>query len=377
MDKLAKSFALLVGVSVPAVCALGLKPCAKNGDQAVEPGIKVIVKSIDPPPLPKTRTSSSVTGAAKPKYAPKSQVSREFDAGQEVVPSPSSQVRPVEPVPQTGPSKAPRPSALDWFTQLGTVDHFRARDIPSHARTHKPGEMVSYVEFGDSEAARPPYTLERPRVVSIIPVDDEAFKAVYRRSHSPASKKQFRTAEKHFRTKLLGSYGRSATPKTSQVFSDASLGKEQLLESFSSSSSSNTVIVVAHSTAGTPSSRVIPLPNGEEVTVEELHRAALERGKRCLVLTCYGKDFGLEDEITFKDALKVIEAGIEAFDKHELARPITQGSFTPPFWPLSTEDFVGTVREARAHLKLQRRITISTVVVGSGGSLYLMTYESE
>jgi hypothetical protein len=188
------------------------------------------------------------------------------------------------------------------------------------------------------------HTVERPKLLSLFPTDDDSYHALYGRVPSAAASAEIRRFNAS-----LASYDTS-------LLRSASSGEE--LASRIGSADGNPVVIIAHSEQN---GRRIVLPSGSRLDLADLHASCVSRGKRCLVLTCHGDDFAVAGRITPADALGMWRAGEERL---RVSSP-------------TMDEFIMGIREARLRSPAGAGVLLSWTTLPVGSSAALATAEDD
>ena len=179
---------------------------------------------------------------------------------------------------------------------------------------------------------------DNPRLMSLIPGNDEQYRKVYGRFPSETAKAKLNVVRDYIEANV-SVVGRGVE------WSDASDVFRHI-----ESSEGRPVVIIAHSE---DFGKKVVFPNGESMDVSVIHAECLRVSKRCLVLTCYGDDFGIEGSISTLDALGIWSE-------------ITTAGWLDVIG--SVDGLVWAARRVRAQQLAKRKIAVSAVVIGSGGA---------
>ncbi len=142
------------------------------------------------------------------------------------------------------------------------------------------------------------------------------------------------------------------------VRSSVDFGGEGLADWLQSAGSVGPLVLVAHSESVNGVRRV-RLPNGDSVSVDEIHRIVREVPSKCFILTCYGEDFGLRGKVSLDEAYAMCRAGLGKYQACE--------------GKMAAEELVA---EMRRELVLRRATDVVldfAIPMGAGVTLYLVT----
>src|ERR1044071_6717774 len=131
-----------------------------------------------------------------------------------------------------------------------------------------------------------------PRLLSLLPDDENTFVRVFAKKFTEANRRELSAITADI----------SAAPRTRQVRIYSADHDSFAFELQHQIGDSRFAVILGHSEN---EGRVLVLPNGRKINVAEIHQTCLEGGVTCLVLTCFGDDFGLTEEISARDAIKM------------------------------------------------------------------------
>lgn len=185
-----------------------------------------------------------------------------------------------------------------------------------------------------------------PKLLSFLPDTEKDFIRVFGHPWTESSRSELE--------KALAKVGK--LPRAKQVkmeFAETRLLAWQLEQQIDDS---RFVVILGHSE---DEGRVLVFPSGQRVAVADIHRTCAEVGSTCLVLTCYGDDFGLTGKISASDALHMWDA---ALSRHSAALD----TVTPA-------EFAYTMRVARGERITRHRIVLTASIGSSGAILWVAT----
>lgn len=139
-----------------------------------------------------------------------------------------------------------------------------------------------------------------PGVISLLPENDQEFRAVYGRDASVSDLVQTVSLAKE-RLNLGQQW--NLDPHTELIHALTRLNNDM-------------VIFIGHSTE---EGGKIHFPNGASISIDDLHSACAQAAKICLTLTCYSRDIGLADEITAKEAFAIWRHTLQQITDRQVA----------------------------------------------------------
>jgi len=153
---------------------------------------------------------------------------------------------------------------------------------------------------------RPPAaaTAFRPKVITVIPEGQVGFRNVFGRHASEEELGNIRD---------LGS---RLTPANGQNLGGVDIDAAAVRLSFQNARAQGheTVLLVGHSTGAPGQARILRLPGGSKITVDQLHVMAAEEGVNLRVMTCHGGDFGVDARLSLGNALRLIQVGTQSVE---------------------------------------------------------------
>jgi hypothetical protein len=157
------------------------------------------------------------------------------------------------------------------------------------------------------EPGTPPLTAEpvfNPKVVTVIPEEPVGFRNVFGRPDREGQLGDIRDL------------GRSLTPKNGKNLGGVGVDVDAVRASFREARAQghDTVILVGHSTGRPGQERSLPLPGGDRVGVDQLHKMAAEEGVNLRLVTCFGRDFGVQEQLSLGNALRLVQQGIQSVE---------------------------------------------------------------
>ena len=179
-----------------------------------------------------------------------------------------------------------------------------------------------------------------PALLSLIPSNEQQYRNVYGRY--PSSNAEYKL--KQFNKDIAEDPSVIKTPSTDQVFTAIKEG------------GGRPTVIIAHS--DNDGKRII-FPDGSKMDVSKIHSRCVRMSRRCLVLTCYGDDFELQESISAMDALSIW--------KH--ISKVDVGT---------VDDLVAEAVSTRARQKTRKRIAVSAVVTtATGVTVIVISTESD
>lgn len=147
----------------------------------------------------------------------------------------------------------------------------------------------------------------RPRACVILP-EKRAFRNVFGQEPTGKESKDLENYRGHFRKEGI------------VVVGEASAGESALKKQVEELAEQGAwpVVIIGHSEFSKSGEQVLFMPTGAQVPIVEVHRWAAEAGAPCLVLTCFGRDFGLLQKISYEDALAMWRGTMRAV--HDASR---------------------------------------------------------
>ncbi len=155
-----------------------------------------------------------------------------------------------------------------------------------------------------------------PSACVILPDGEESYRKVFPENGNPSESQLNR----------LDSYRREFLRASAEIVGS----KEARIEVFEAkvramAADAWPLVVIGHSEFTVAGEQFLRLPSGDPVPIKDIHRWAKEEKTICLVLTCRGRDFGLDEDIGFDDAIAMWNAGNEAMNGFaKKPTPVTQ-----------------------------------------------------
>lgn len=187
--------------------------------------------------------------------------------------------------------------------------------------------------------------VERPRLLSLMPSDEQSFGYVYSsRTYSAANKRSLEAFKAN-----LDALGQTQVERA-VTRADLELAIQN--------ADSRPIVVFGHTER---SGTVLVLPSGEKVHVNDVHAYCQALQRACMVLTCEGEDFGIQGRLVATHAVKMWEQSVEAI--------ASTGNRTH-----TVRDFRDQMIKARASTRVAEAIALSVVTSGSaGGATFIVS----
>lgn len=214
------------------------------------------------------------------------------------------------------------------------------------------GEIIERPVFA-SGVGTPDTVVTRPHLLAAFPTNGREYQQVYGASPTAAADKELANLTKRLSESDGGGAQRSKYP-VKLSFKDA----------LKNIRDADFVVIIAHAE---DAGETLILPNGQRITYREVHSACGQERKKCVVLSCYGKDVSLNVEVSTSDAISMWSSAAKKWAKPDVE--------------IYASGFVRDMREARTGLKQGRHIVVTTVlatsVTGGGISYNLIVSRQE
>lgn len=252
----------------------------------------------------------------------------------------------VRPHPSEQPTLTPHPQSTEEIgyttrqaVETGVESVARSdeqwRPLPDEVIERSAFSSVRQIEF------KP---VRNPHLLAAFPSNGAEFEAVYGKTPSAAANSEARRL-----SSMLGSPDRSTAWSSPPPKSDLSGALRSLDEP-------DLVVIVSHAEE---EGAVLVLPNGQRMRHAEVHETCAAEGVRCVVLSCYSRDLGINTEITAEDALAMWDIAQREWKKSQ---------------SLDATEYMKHLREARVNLAMGRNIAMTAVVAAvaatAGGGAY-------
>lgn len=184
--------------------------------------------------------------------------------------------------------------------------------------------------------------VDEPVLIAAIPTNERSFVAVYSKPYTQNSERQL----SRLRSEIDGL-------ENADLFGG---GVEDFLANLETKRT-NTITLLIHSEN---KGNLLVFPNGQSITANELHLAAAFRNKRLILLTCNGKEIGINGRLYQSEAISLWKDSITLLKASDSE---------------IVEDFVDIVRSTRNQTQVRKIISYSVVVTGAGGTIYMAQYQ--
>lgn len=192
------------------------------------------------------------------------------------------------------------------------------------------------IEFVSTLGTAPPTStaVSRPYLLAAFPVNEEAYRHVYRKAPTAAAESEFASLSKRLTT---------SSSKHHQTELNSS---SNLRSALGELHDADLVVIIAHSE---DLGDTIVLSSGQRLSFVEVHLTCGEVRIRCVVLSCYSPDVQLTSEVSTADALRMWSVAMKAWSAS----------------PASTDadQFVRSLRRARTDLQYRRQVLLTAAVV--------------
>jgi hypothetical protein len=222
-------------------------------------------------------------------------------------------------------------------------------DVPPNENeetTPLENERITYQSIPQVNPAAPLILTAAPKFIVYLPKGKE-YEDVFKEPYTAKAQSEIDNVEYGFKSLMPGNV---------DIFNDTS---SKLLLAEIRNSKGRPVVIVAHS-IGVGDSQVIKLPNGETLSVADIHRAGIESGSPCIVVTCNSTDIGLDRKISLTEAYYMCDYAVRAYNEGKAKTSL---------------DLVYYMRKEATSWKLPV-VTVSVMVI-SGGEAVLYTYAVE
>lgn len=202
-----------------------------------------------------------------------------------------------------------------------------------------PGERLHYSFFTNEADNLRIYDhkwfeeVNNPQLLSLFPSNNNQYQKVYGKMPSVSAEAKVKKFQKEIsvESNLIGEH-----------IEDVNQIIKSILES-----EGNPVIIIAHSNKN---GRRVIFPDGSFMDIYDIHSECIKALKRCMVLTCFGDDFEIDDKISASDALEIWKA----INKKSLEQE-----------NLSVNDLITEARIVRIKQKTKKYILISWSITSS------------
>ena len=180
--------------------------------------------------------------------------------------------------------------------------------------------------------------VKEPVLINLLPRTSADYTKVFKRDVTFDMENQILNFDKKIK----------ALKKTNKVESFKSLNE---INSLLDDINSNPIIIYGHSIND---GRTLILADGTRIEVKALHIECRDRNRNCMVLTCKGNDFGLNDNVEVNEGLSMFEHAVNE-------------SNTKVF------EFRDDMINYRRNLKMRKNLTVSFISIGATtGTGYLV-----
>ena len=226
---------------------------------------------------------------------------------------------------------------LDDITKLNKLQDIEANEIRNQFNTKY---EIARVERYSENISIDNLLLEvkEPVLVNLLPRTSADYKKVFKRDVTFDMEKQILNFDKKIDT----------LKKKNRVESLKSITE---INSLLDDVNSNPIIIYGHSINN---GRTLILADGTKIEVKLLHKECRDKNRNCMVLTCKGNDFGLNDNIEVNEGLSMFEHAVNE-------------SRTKVF------EFRDDMISYRRDLKMRKNLTVSFIATGTlTGTGYLV-----
>jgi hypothetical protein len=181
--------------------------------------------------------------------------------------------------------------------------------------------------------------VKKPRIISFFPSNKIQYKNVYGMLPSISAVQKMNG----FQQKLIQetSLLKYSSDKTDDVFRNIE------------ETDGNPLVILAHSEDG---GKLVVFPDGSKMNINDIHAKCIEILKRCMVLTCKGDDFELDENISAMDALNIWSSINKKVNENKIAK---------------VNELVSEARNIRKNQKTKEKILISWTASTAIGVPYL------
>ena len=190
------------------------------------------------------------------------------------------------------------------------------------------------------------YRLNKPQFISFFPKNDYEYELIYGKKPTYSS------------TIEVDNFNNKLAEEDSLIKTNNLTNEEQFFNALKDSQG-NPIVILAHSNKR---GEQVVFPNGTNINITKLHKKCEEVKKRCLVLTCHGKDFEIINEITPNDAFKMWKGAKQSY----LDKKINK-----------IDDFILTARKERQNQINKKRINISWATTTSASILIYLSQQDD
>lgn len=183
---------------------------------------------------------------------------------------------------------------------------------------------------------------ENPILINLMPINESSYKNIYKKDI--VTTQALEEIDK-FKVKL------DIANNTESIDTGIDDLKLQIDES-----NDDLIVIFGHSEKN---GKLLILPNGEEISDVEIHLYCAEKDKACMVLTCFGDDFNINNKVSATEGLKMWNE----------ANRINETN------TITNIDFIYTMRNKRVEIEKNKKIKFYISVSGtiSGVTYYYIS----